>query len=557
MKPLPSILAAPWAIEPQWLRVVVGVWSRGKIDAPALAKARGEWEARKAERPRLDEPAGAEVPGTGGTLRIVGRVGVLSVEGPLFRHADLFTEISGGTSYDALWRGLEAAKASPQIDKILLRVNSPGGEADGLSELAAYIAQIDKPVWAYADGMCASAAYWLASQADHIVAEETAEVGSIGVRCGILDDSAADEMSGYKQIEIISSVSPGKRSRPIDDEILARVQTRIDDLAAKFVEAVARGRGVDEETVLSDFGQGDVMIAAKAVDAGMVDEIGNFGSTLDALSLAPTTTSSGRSAARARLSMKTETDKPKAEAGGGEWQCAGCNEMMGPSAKAYCAKCSEGDEPDGDEDEDEAKALGIDPKASLGARRARAAALVELEVKVLGLTGAVDHASALARLGDGMKANAEIVKLRADGRKLELRAVLERGLAGASGERPRLSLGIIQNSLHTVLRGAPRKAWQAAMDKVAADADTAKATVSATQVLEAACSVEMTADDLEALADYAKAAPPVAASTMVEPERDHDREAAELDETTQAVVKAAKEARAHFDRNQALATPAK
>jgi predicted secreted Zn-dependent protease len=44
---------------------------------------------------------------------------------------------------------------------------------------------------------------------------------------------------------------------------------------------------------------------------------------------------------------------------------------------------------------------------------------------------------------------------------------------------------------------------------------------------------------------------------MVEPERDHDREAAELDETTQAVVKAAKEARAHFDRNQALATPAK
>lgn len=572
MKPVPSVLAAPWAIEPHWLRVTYGVWSRGKVDAAALAQARADWEARKASGPRLDTP-GTLVEGTGGTLRILGNVGVISIEGPLFRHAGLLVDWSGGTSYEALTRGLEAALGNPRINSILLRCNSPGGEADGVNEMAKAIAAADKakPVYAYVDGMCASACYWLASQARHIVAEETSEIGSIGVRCGIVDYSGNDELHGIREIEIISSQSPGKRSKPVDDEVIGRLQTRIDDLAELFVAAVARGRGVDVDDVLTDFGRGDVMIASKAETADLIDEVGNFDGTL-ALMAGASTNGPGARAKESTMTKEATTSKPKA--GDDEWQCAGCNEMMGASAKSYCAKCSEDDDDDeDDDDEDEAKALGLDPKATLGARRARIEALVALEAKLSAATSVTsrDHEKLLAVVAEGMAARGEVAKVRADGQKATLRLALERAIAGAPGKQPTLSLGQIQKSMQTSLRGEAKKAWVAAMDKLAADADAAavaagkesdqklaaellgKSKVSAAQIIDAACSVSITADDLESLQDYIASSSPVAASTYAEPARSGERESAELDAKAAEVTKAAKAARAALDKNKPVA----
>lgn len=557
MKPIPSALAAPWAIEPHWLRVVFGVWSRGQLDAAAIASARADWEARlKAGRPRLDVP-GAPVEGTGGTLRIVGDVGVITVEGPLFRHADMFTEISGGCSYDAIWRGLEAAERSFAVRTILFRFNSPGGEADGVSELAKGIAgaREHKPVYAYVDGMCASAAYWLASQTERIIAEETSEVGCIGVRCGIVDHSAADQMVGVREIEIISSQTPAKRSKPVDDAVIGRMQTRIDDLAELFIAAVARGRGTEPETVVADFGQGDVMIASKALAVGLIDEIGNFNGTLAALAAA--SPSGGGPAARAKDRTMTMINKPVAAGEGGEWQCAGCNEMMGPSAQAYCAKCAEDDnddEPDGDEGE--AKALGLDPKVSAAARRERVMALAELERDVMSALGATKSTEIRSKLAAAVESHAAIGELRkraaaavAEGVRRELRATLERGLAGAPGKPATLSLGAIQKTLPVALRGEAKKAWLAAMDKLSADADATGKGVTATQVVEAACSVQLSSEDLEAVREYVQASAPVAAPNFIEPHRDGVAEGAELDQASAEVARLANKARAVLDRN--------
>ncbi len=286
-KSAPSMLTNPWFAEGRYIRAAVAVWSRGRLEAQVLAELRAAWEARKASQPRVDEP-GAPVEGTGGTLRIVGGVGVLGIEGGLFRHANMLSEYSGGTTYDSIWRGLEAALSAPSVRSILLHLNTPGGEADGLSELARAVAEAAKrkTLWAYVDNLCASAGYWLASQANRIVAEEASEVGSIGVRCAVLDDSKADQMAGLREIEIVSSQSPGKRSSPVDDGVIGRMQTRVNDLAAIFVDAVARGRRVSTKKVLDDFGQGDCMIASKALAAGMIDEIGNFNATLAAMGAA-------------------------------------------------------------------------------------------------------------------------------------------------------------------------------------------------------------------------------------------------------------------------------
>lgn len=553
MKPIPTALAAPWAIEPTWLRVVFGVWSRGQIDAAALNQAKADWEARKRERPRLSVQ-GTEVEGTGGTLRVVGDVGVLAIEGPLFRHATLLSDFSGGTSYDALHRGLEEALAHRQVRSILLQVNSPGGEADGVNELGKAIAAAreQKPVNAYVDGMCASAAYWLASQADHIVAEETAEIGSIGVRCGIVDYSAADEMMGIREIEVISSQSPGKRSKPVDDAVVGRLQTRIDDLADLFIAAVASGRGVSVDTVLDDFGQGDVMIASKALDAGLIDEIGNFNGALADMSATTYT----RATARTETNMAAKTEKPTA-GDAPEWQCAGCSEMMGPSAKAYCAKCNEPDDEEGDEDEEDAKAIGLDPKASADARKLRKSALVGAEERLLAASGAPTLEAALvaaeAALRDAPALRENAAKAARDAQRAELRGLLERGVAGAPGQAPRLSLGAIQKEIPTVLRGESKKAWAAAMDKLAKDADEAKSTVTGAMVIDAACAVDLSAEDFEAVKENVGARAPVAAANHIEPPRNSVAEAEQLDATAMQVKQAADKARATLDRGKKTA----
>lgn len=544
MKPIPNVLASPWCIEPGWMRVVFGVWSRGQLDAPALAQAKADWEARTGKGVRLEFP-GAAVDGTGGTLRVAGDVGLLSIEGLLFRHANMLCDFSGGTTYEALARGLRAALDDRRVASILLCVNSPGGEASGVNALAKAIADAreQKPVHAYVDGMCASAAYWLASQAETITAEELSEIGSIGAVCGMVDDSAANEAAGIREIELVSSQSPGKRSKPIDEDVIGRRQTRLNNMADIFVGAVARGRGVSANMVLSNFGQGDVMIAAQAVDAGLIDALGSFSTALDLAS-------GGKPTRQESIMAKIES-APQAAAGGTpEWQCAGCAEMMGPSARSYCGKCAE----DSDDDEDQAKALGIgDVKASADARRLRMVALAGLERELLAVTGAGSTEKALAMVKAGVQAQADIVGVQAEARRTQLRARLERGVAGAPGETPKLSLGALQKSLHTCLRGDAKKGWVAAMDKVAADADASSTTVSAAQLIDAACSVAVSADDVDAIADFIASSAPVAAPTHAEPARSGEAEAEELDPAAARIKKTADKVRAHLDRNAQLA----
>lgn len=334
-KRVPRALLEPWAITAEGMRRVVDVYMLARAGAEVhgtLAQAREEWRSR----PRLEEP-GTPVDGTGGTLRLVtvagATIGVLSIRGVLFRHANLISEFSGGTTDDALWRGLEAA-LDPAVQAILLRVDSPGGEAAGSAEFgdALRAAREQKPLWAYVEGDGCSKAYWYASQASRIVANRIAMVGSIGVRVELLDESGAEENAGLRVIEKVSSGAPDKRGRPLDQEVEDRIQVKLDDLEGEFVASVAAGRGVAEEKVYADFGHGDYVIAAKALEVGLVDAIGDLNSTLEELAAlvaaaatASATTASGspanrpkitaqRSRARARkgkatMSIRAESEK--------------------------------------------------------------------------------------------------------------------------------------------------------------------------------------------------------------------------------------------------------
>jgi len=201
-------------------------------------------------------------------------VAVIPVTGPLFRYANLFTMISGASSYELIARDFTAALENPQIKGIILDIDSPGGEVNGVSELSnmVFAARGKKPVVAYASGDAASGAYWIASAADEIVVSETSALGSIGV-VGMYQGKSG---KSAEAVEIVSSQSPHKRLDPTTDDGRSRLQTRIDSMADVFIETIARNRNVSAENVQNHYGGGDVMIGAKAVSAGLADRVGSL-----------------------------------------------------------------------------------------------------------------------------------------------------------------------------------------------------------------------------------------------------------------------------------------
>ncbi|MCO1333123.1 S49 family peptidase [Microbulbifer sp. OS29] len=197
---------------------------------------------------------------------------VIPVVGPLFRYANIFTAISGASSYEILAKDFTSALENPDVHSIILDIDSPGGEVNGCAEFASMIfeARGKKPIIAYASGDAASGAYWIASACDQIIASETSMLGSIGVVAvyrGSKDESV---------LEIVSSQSPYKRLDPSSKDGKSRLQSRIDDLATVFIESIAKHRGVDPPTVIKDFGGGDVFIGKNAINSGLADDIGSL-----------------------------------------------------------------------------------------------------------------------------------------------------------------------------------------------------------------------------------------------------------------------------------------
>lgn len=201
-------------------------------------------------------------------------VAIIPVTGPLFRYANLFTMISGASSYELIARDFTTALENPQIKGIILDIDSPGGEVNGVSELSnmVFAARGKKPVVAYASGDAASGAYWIASAADEIVVSETSALGSIGV-VGMYQGKSG---KSAEAVEIVSSQSPHKRLDPTTDEGRNRLQIRIDSMADVFIETIARNRNVSAKNVQNHYGGGDVMIGAKAVSAGLADRVGSL-----------------------------------------------------------------------------------------------------------------------------------------------------------------------------------------------------------------------------------------------------------------------------------------
>jgi signal peptide peptidase SppA len=183
------------------------------------------------------------------------------------------------TAYNDIQDALTKAANDPGIKRINLNIDSPGGRVRGCAETAAMIKNINKPIEAFVSECC-SGAYWLASQTDKIYAtSDTVRIGSIGVATTLLDDSELLKKEGLKRYIITSNDAPKKWADITNTEVRKDIQQNINDTHAVFVKHVAAGRNTTIENVNENYGQGGILIASKALTAGMIDGIIDYNIT--------------------------------------------------------------------------------------------------------------------------------------------------------------------------------------------------------------------------------------------------------------------------------------
>lgn len=214
------------------------------------------------------------------------QVAVVKMAGTLMKGESSF----GGASTVQLRREVRAAAADESVSGILLAIDSPGGTSAGTSDLAADVkaATRKKPVWAHIDDLGASAAYYVASQADLVYANSSdALVGSIGTMMMVYDASGAFEKEGIKPMLFRTGPLKGAGSMgtAVSEEQSAYFQKIIDGLQEGFDAAVKSGRGMTAKE-LDAARTGAVFLASEAKQLRLIDGIRPFSKTLAELSAA-------------------------------------------------------------------------------------------------------------------------------------------------------------------------------------------------------------------------------------------------------------------------------
>jgi protease-4 len=199
-----------------------------------------------------------------------GAIAVFPVSGPLMKN----DQMCGPVGMKSMGQMIADADANDNIKGIILNIESPGGQAQGTQQLAEIVSKTKKPVVAYVDGMAASAAYWIASAADRIVAEPKSNIGSIGTMTSFADVQPALELQGVKFHKIVSDQTPDKNAL-IDqvrqgnyDQFRKEV---LNPLAQDFIDGVKTYRPNIEPKQLT----GKTFYAENVVGT-MIDQVGNF-----------------------------------------------------------------------------------------------------------------------------------------------------------------------------------------------------------------------------------------------------------------------------------------
>jgi signal peptide peptidase SppA len=264
------VASVPWAILPDKMQEIMSVLA---------FRAAGHTFTREEIAARIGDAKGGSLRPGGGN-----GVAVIPIRGVIAHRMGGMDDMSGGTSAEMIGRMLASVAKDDSIGTIVYDVDSPGGTVPGVQELASQMFALrgQKQQIAHVNDLAASAAYWLASQADEVVSIPSGTAGSIGVFTVHQDLSEALAKEGIK-VDVIRAGKykvEGNPFEPLSEDGRAFIQARVDEAYGEFVKAVARGRGVNVSDVKGGYGEGRALGARDALKAGLIDRIATFDETL-------------------------------------------------------------------------------------------------------------------------------------------------------------------------------------------------------------------------------------------------------------------------------------
>ncbi len=206
------------------------------------------------------------------------RIAVIYAEG--FIGTGMIPGEGGGIQANALVKEIRKARENNRIKAIVLRVNSPGGGAlaSDIIWRELQLCKGVKPLIASMGGVAASGGYYIACNADTIVASPNTITGSIGV-FGLVPNlqNLVEGKIGITTTTVKTNrmADFGDLTRPLSDAERDFLQLNIERTYDTFISRVAVGRGMKKEEV-DAIGQGRVWSGVTAKEIGLVDVLGGL-----------------------------------------------------------------------------------------------------------------------------------------------------------------------------------------------------------------------------------------------------------------------------------------
>ncbi len=206
-----------------------------------------------------------------------GSVKVIRIEGDI----DIGNSPSGANS-EYIGYQIRSAADDPLIEAIVLRINTQGGATPAAEEIIADIeyAKTKKPVLTSMGGQVTSAGYHISAHTNRIFANPDTLTAGIGTIMYFYDKSKVYNRDGVvvEPIKSAESKDAGSDYRPLSDEEKEYLQSVIDDSGEYFInDVLAQRPNVKRE----DIENAMVIRGEKALELGLIDEIGNLYQTID------------------------------------------------------------------------------------------------------------------------------------------------------------------------------------------------------------------------------------------------------------------------------------
>lgn len=201
-------------------------------------------------------------------------------------------EITGGVGSretigeEGIVADLDDASHDEDVKAIVVRINSPGGDALAADVIWEKMKNIDKkiPVVVSMGDVAASGGYYMAAGARYVVAEPTTITGSIGV-FGVMFDTekffknklavAWDQVGTHQYSDL------GNMNRPMSETEQKVIQDSVNRVYGRFLKVVKDGREFKEQSKVEELAEGRVWSGVRAKDLGLVDELGGLGLAIE------------------------------------------------------------------------------------------------------------------------------------------------------------------------------------------------------------------------------------------------------------------------------------